>query len=443
MRYRVTLEPTNRPYIFHARNRGGAAGARTCTCRTTVSSRPDDITSRAELRRGVAPATRNAGPLDSRTPPRNAAQRGSQSARARARDRDALARRADDAEYARAVLQWFQRRGLEYTLEPGTTTLDSVDTTLFDTKLGFCAPFRVRLRHDDARGRRAGAIVTGLSRRRVESGRRLSTRAPVRSACVDGDLARRPGLDAFDPTAVVAPSACGGAYTTCSADSLPAAQRAVPHARGSPASSQIWDGANQWWQESVVEFNLRAQLDVLRRLGIDSPDWRHSGWAFAAGLLAVDLWIAAPCGAASRARSRTGSAARGCGRRANSRASRRRARPAEGPIDYATRIAAARPDLAPRSRRSPRATAHCGSGRTPRTKTSRRWSARCESFGLTRTGSGPIPGTSSTGTRSSRNPPTTNNRTSEMIDARSLCASAATIAMSSGPSTVANLPIML
>ena len=45
----------------------------------------------------------------------------------------------------------------------------------------------------------------------------------------------------------------------------------------------LWDGANQWWQERVVEFNLRAQLDLLRELGIDSPSWQHLGWAFAAG----------------------------------------------------------------------------------------------------------------------------------------------------------------
>ena len=47
------------------------------------------------------------------------------------------------------------------------------------------------------------------------------------------------------------------------------------------------------------------------------------------------------------------------------------------------------------------------------------------------------------GTRHSSTPPTTNNSTSEMIEARSLWVRLATIAMSSGPYTVANLPIML
>ena len=37
------------------------------------------------------------------------------------------------------VLRWFTAQGLEYTLDPGTTSADSVDTTLFDTRRGFCA----------------------------------------------------------------------------------------------------------------------------------------------------------------------------------------------------------------------------------------------------------------------------------------------------------------
>ena len=43
-----------------------------------------------------------------------------------------------------------------------------------------------------------------------------------------------------------------------------------------PRIAQLWDGANQWWQERVVEFDLRSQLDLLRKLGIDSPDWQPS-----------------------------------------------------------------------------------------------------------------------------------------------------------------------
>ena len=46
------------------------------------------------------------------------------------------------------------------------------------------------------------------------------------------------------------------------------------------------------------------------------------------------------------------------------------------------------------------------------------------------------------GTRHSSPPPTRNNNTSEMIEARSLCVTLSTMAMSNGPSTVSNFHIM-
>ena len=49
--------------------------------------------------------------------------------------------------------------------------------------------------------------------------------------------------------------------------------------------SQLWDGANQWWQERVVEFNLRSQLDLLASSASIAVDWQQLGWAFAAGLV--------------------------------------------------------------------------------------------------------------------------------------------------------------
>ena len=72
---------------------------------------------------------------------RDHAARGSQSARTRAGAARCARARGSDAEYARAVLDWFRDNGLEYTLEPGVTSLDSVDTTLFDSKRGFCGHF--------------------------------------------------------------------------------------------------------------------------------------------------------------------------------------------------------------------------------------------------------------------------------------------------------------
>ena len=121
---------------------------------------------------------------------------------------------------------------------------------------------------------------------------------------------------------------------------------------------------------------------------------------------------------------------------ARPRASSQRVAPprtaSEGPLDYAQRIAAARPDLAApvaalaaryaRLRFGPAADAR---------RSDARWNAKSGSW------------------RCEPHAPQQHATDHEQQhqrddrDARSLCVSAATTAMSSGPSTVANLPIML
>jgi hypothetical protein len=83
----------------------------------------------------------------------------------------------------------------------------------------------------------------------------------------------------------------------------------------------------------------------LQRLGIDSPRWEHLGWAFAFGMVGWIIWVALTL-RRSVARMRPDRIGR-----AWLRATRKLARvtpraASEGPLDYAQRIAAARPDLA-------------------------------------------------------------------------------------------------
>jgi len=98
----------------------------------------------------------------------------------------------------------------------------------------------------------------------------------------------------------------------------------------------------------VVEFNLRSQFDLLNKLGIDSPEWQHLGWAFAVGLIAWIVWVALSL-RRTLARGKPDRVGR-----AWLRATRKLARVAgpraasEGPYDFARRIAAARPDLGAR-----------------------------------------------------------------------------------------------
>ena len=142
LRYRITLEPTNQRWMFALDT--VAASPR----RDMFLSHDRQLTAhgshhqRDQLRRGVAPA--------------DALHRAADRSRA-ATTRPGCPRTAIRAPWhwrtrcARAPAATPSTRapcstgsaasGLEYTLEPGVTSIDSVDTTLFDTQKGFCGHF--------------------------------------------------------------------------------------------------------------------------------------------------------------------------------------------------------------------------------------------------------------------------------------------------------------
>jgi hypothetical protein len=110
---------------------------------------------------------------------------------------------------------------------------------------------------------------------------------------------------------------------------------------------QTWDAANDWWNERVVHFDFRTQLDFLRWLGFDAPDWRILGYLLSAGFIGWLIAIAWHVGHSSR-RAPADRLARAydrlCSKLASAGAPRREAH--EGPLAYAMAIATRRPDLA-------------------------------------------------------------------------------------------------
>jgi transglutaminase-like putative cysteine protease len=346
VRYRVTLEPTHRPYIFTLDSVAGPPARGMYFSHDRQLTASDNVTSVRSYDAVSHLDTRDLSTLSTLGRRHETRLIGDRNPRARALAIEMRSRASGDAEFARAVLQWFQAQGLEYTLEPGTTSLDSVDTTLFETKLGFCAHFASAYATMMRAAGVPARVVTGyLGGEWNPVGGYLLVRQSEAHAWTEIWLDGR-GWTRVDPTAVVSPERLQRGVYDMLADSLPASS-ALYRTAWVNRLSQLWDGANQWWQDRVVEFNLRSQLDVLRKLGIDSPDWRHLGWAFAAGLMAWLLWIAVALRrSVARARpDRIGRAWLAATAKLSRVAPPRAAN--EGPIDYATRIASARPDLAP------------------------------------------------------------------------------------------------
>ncbi|MEO8017073.1 MAG: transglutaminase domain-containing protein, partial [Pseudomonadota bacterium] len=234
------------------------------------------------------------------------------------------------------------------TLEPGTTTVDSVDTTLFDSKKGFCGHFASSYATMMRAAGVPARVVTGyLGGEWNAAGGYMIVRQSDAHAWTEVWLDGS-GWTRIDPTAVVAPERLQRSIF----DLLPDALSVTSAFRHNNALmfrlEHLWDGANQWWQEHVVEFNTRSQLDLLRDLGIDTPDWQHLGWAFAIALVVWVAWVSLALrrGVARAKPDRIG--------RAWIKATRKLARvakprqPAEGPMEYARRVSEQRPDLAAR-----------------------------------------------------------------------------------------------
>ena len=107
-----------------------------------------------------------------------------------------------------------------------------------------------------------------------------------------------------------------------------------------------WDSANTWWKDRVLEFDLRAQLSLLERLGLRAPQVAWLGGLLAAALALWLVIVAVLVGRGAR-HARLDALGRAyhklCARLAAAGLPRE---PHEGPLDYARRIAEARPDLA-------------------------------------------------------------------------------------------------
>ena len=346
VRYRITLEPTNQRWLFALDTLAQAPRRGMFMDYDGQLSMSAPITTTMSYDAVSHLATRTDIPLSAlghRNETRLPAER---NPRARALALEIRARTGSDEEFARAVLAWFRDNGLRYTLEPGATSIDSVDTTLFDSKLGFCGHFASAYAMLMRAAGVPARIVTGYlgGEWNPIGGYVMVSQADAHAwteVWLDGK-----GWTRIDPTAAVAPERLQRGIFDLMSDALPATTTFLRKNAFITRLHQMWDGANHWWQEHVVEFNTSSQLNLLRELGIDSPDWEHLGWGFGAVLV---LWIAWVSLTLRRSVARLKPDRIG---RAWLRATRKLARvappraPAEGPMDYARRIAAQRPELA-------------------------------------------------------------------------------------------------
>ncbi|TSE22687.1 Protein-glutamine gamma-glutamyltransferase [Tepidimonas sediminis] len=199
-----------------------------------------------------------------------------------------------------ALLRRLRDGGYVYTLEPGVYGPHSADEFWFERKAGFCehiaSAFVIALRALDVPAR----IVTGYQGGELNPVDGLWTvRHSDAHAWAEVWLPGE-GWVRVDPTAWVAPDrTVRGARLAPPPGPL---ARAVVQV--DPRLLQLarawWDAANQRWNEWVLDYGPTRQRDLLRRLGWDAQDWRDAARALGAALALAALvalgWLLRPRG---------------------------------------------------------------------------------------------------------------------------------------------------
>ena len=282
LRYEITLEAHQRPWLLlleAAPNKPEVAGMNVFMTQDLqwVASRPitDIVRLRAESYpqfshgpRAATPALRFMTALPQGLNPRTLAL--AQQMRAN----PALAAGGTQA-LVDAALQRLRTGGYEYTLEPGVYGEHTADEFWFDRKSGFCehiaSAFVVLMRAMDVPAR----IVTGY-----QGGERnpvdgyWTVRQSDAHAWTEVWMEGR-GWVRVDPTGAVSPGRIGQFQR------LQAPRGAMANAVGtmlSPGTVQrlraVWEAANNRWNQWVLNYTQSRQLDLLRALGFDAPDWQ-------------------------------------------------------------------------------------------------------------------------------------------------------------------------
>ena len=247
------------------------------------------------------------------------------------------------------ALEYFRAEPFFYTLTPPLLAGDAVDEFLFDTRRGFCeyyaGAFTVMMRAAGIPAR----VVTGYQGGEVnELGNFLTVRQRDAHAWAEVWLGPAEGWVRVDPTGAVAPERIElGMDAAIPPPIGPQVFNIQPNEtvrRAWRNIRQSWDALNNAWNEWVLGYGPHRQRRLLDRFGIDASDAARLAMvliACVAALLAgLALWLArhpATRDPAVRAYRRF--------QRKLARAGLTRAT-GEGPLDFAHRVVAARPDLA-------------------------------------------------------------------------------------------------
>jgi transglutaminase-like putative cysteine protease len=253
----------------------------------------------------------------------------------------------NDIEIVQAALSYFNREGFQYTLEPPPLGVNGIDDFLFETKQGFCEHyasafvFLMRAANVPAR------VVTGyLGGEFNDIGNYYIVRQSDAHAWAEVWLKGR-GWVRVDPTGVIAPARIQSGLSAAVSNNA-----ALPFMARNPPQwlrnlSLNWDALANQWNQWVLGYDNERQFAFLTRLGMESITWQKMAMNMAAGLgfliALFSLFMLRHLYIRNKTDKVQAAWLRLCKKLARTGLPRA---PHEGALDYADRIAIARPELA-------------------------------------------------------------------------------------------------
>lgn len=345
-RYRITLEPHQRNWIFALEmpTQWPASAIRTSDYQLVTRRNPISTLTSFDLESSTAYVVEAPLPTAMRKAdlrlPEGRNPRSAQLAR------ELRAAVASDEAFVEAVLRMFREQEYFYTLEPPRLERDSVDDFLFNTRRGFCEHFASAF---TMLARAAGIparVVTGYQGGEFNPlGGYLIVRQSDAHAWSEVWIDAK-GWVRVDPTAAVAPERIESGIDAAIPVNEPVPGRALRNNRMLASIRLAWDAANTFWNDQVIEFSERQQRWLAGKVGIE--DLNARGLVLAIAFTLALFFVALAAYLAWRFRPRE----RDPVQEVYQQLCRKFARanlpklPHEGPNDYLSRLAAARPQLA-------------------------------------------------------------------------------------------------
>jgi transglutaminase-like putative cysteine protease len=300
LRYQVTLEPNNRPWLLvldATPNKPDLPERRAIMTpdlqwlldRPVTELMRYDATAYTDFRHG--PQRMVTGLQDYLALPANYNPRTQQLANTiRAEPRLSG---ADTPALVEAVMERLRTGGYSYTLEPGVFGTHTADEFWFDRKMGFCehiaSSFVLLMRAMGVPAR----VVTGYQGGNFNGVDGYWTvRQSDAHAWAEVWVANQ-GWVRVDPTSAVAPGRTGSIARLQAPRGVIATALNTISPQFTLSLRALWDAANNRWNQWVLNYTQSRQLDLLRNLGFESPSWEDLSYLLIGLVVAASLTGAA------------------------------------------------------------------------------------------------------------------------------------------------------